>query len=209
MRCHGDQSAWCSCHIQRLCWSFWSCKLSDCVSLEIFFFVSSKLDWTVKINASVGMTILFSHQEIARHLRPATLRAMFGKDKIKNAVHCTDLPEDGVIEVGANDFSFYTNREKQTLTSLSALWKSLLRKHCCPAGISRSYPPINFNASWMSWLSCPLVAMNYSCLQVNWDFFGLLCELFFIVEKSSPPSVYLIGTFAAEKPICPNCKPCC
>ena len=25
---------------------------------------------------------------------------MFGKDKIKNAVHCTDLPEDGLIEVG-------------------------------------------------------------------------------------------------------------
>lgn len=24
---------------------------------------------------------------------------MFGKDKIKNAVHCTDLPEDGLIEV--------------------------------------------------------------------------------------------------------------
>ncbi|XP_058960301.1 nucleoside diphosphate kinase homolog 7-like [Pocillopora verrucosa] len=40
-----------------------------------------------------------SDPEIARHLRPGTLRAMFGKDKIKNAVHCTDLPEDGLIEV--------------------------------------------------------------------------------------------------------------
>ncbi|XP_067453868.1 nucleoside diphosphate kinase 7 [Thunnus thynnus] len=37
--------------------------------------------------------------EIARHLRPTTLRAMYGKDKVKNAVHCTDLPEDGVLEV--------------------------------------------------------------------------------------------------------------
>ena len=37
--------------------------------------------------------------EIARHLRPHTLRAMFGTDKIKNAVHCTDLPEDSLLEV--------------------------------------------------------------------------------------------------------------
>nr|KAG5687916.1 hypothetical protein BaRGS_014365 [Batillaria attramentaria] len=37
--------------------------------------------------------------EIARHLRPRTLRAIFGTDKIKNAVHCTDLAEDGQLEV--------------------------------------------------------------------------------------------------------------
>ncbi|XP_076807174.1 nucleoside diphosphate kinase homolog 7-like [Clavelina lepadiformis] len=37
--------------------------------------------------------------EIARHLRPKTIRAMFGKDKIQNAVHCTDLPDDGILEV--------------------------------------------------------------------------------------------------------------
>lgn len=37
--------------------------------------------------------------EIARHLRPRTLRAKFGVDKIKNAVHCTDLPEDAQLEV--------------------------------------------------------------------------------------------------------------
>ncbi|XP_066562206.1 nucleoside diphosphate kinase homolog 7 isoform X1 [Amia ocellicauda] len=37
--------------------------------------------------------------EIARHLRPNTLRALFGKNKIQNAVHCTDLPEDGILEV--------------------------------------------------------------------------------------------------------------
>ncbi|CAH2220401.1 nucleoside diphosphate kinase 7 [Pelobates cultripes] len=37
--------------------------------------------------------------EIARHLRPKTLRAEFGKTKIKNAVHCTDLPEDAALEV--------------------------------------------------------------------------------------------------------------
>lgn len=37
--------------------------------------------------------------EIARHLRPHTLRAKFGVDKIKNTVHCTDLPDDSLLEV--------------------------------------------------------------------------------------------------------------
>jgi nucleoside-diphosphate kinase len=32
-------------------------------------------------------------------LRPRTLRALFGVDKVQNAVHCTDLPEDGLLEV--------------------------------------------------------------------------------------------------------------
>jgi nucleoside-diphosphate kinase len=36
--------------------------------------------------------------EVARLIRPNSLRAEFGEDKIKNAVHCTDLPEDGVLE---------------------------------------------------------------------------------------------------------------
>lgn len=35
----------------------------------------------------------------ARHVRPTTLRAIYGKDKVQNAVHCTDLPEDGLLEV--------------------------------------------------------------------------------------------------------------
>ena len=29
--------------------------------------------------------------EMARSLRPKSIRALFGKDKAKNAVHCTDL----------------------------------------------------------------------------------------------------------------------
>lgn len=36
--------------------------------------------------------------ELARTVRPRTIRAIYGKDPIKNAVHCTDLPEDGVLE---------------------------------------------------------------------------------------------------------------
>lgn len=37
--------------------------------------------------------------EMARTLRPQTMRALFGLDKIKNAVHCTDLPDDAPLEV--------------------------------------------------------------------------------------------------------------
>ncbi|XP_068449040.1 nucleoside diphosphate kinase homolog 7 isoform X2 [Clinocottus analis] len=37
--------------------------------------------------------------EISRHLRPSSLRALYGRDMVKNAVHCTDLPEDGLLEV--------------------------------------------------------------------------------------------------------------
>jgi len=61
-------------------------------------------------NASTASTMLSSHtvvtrrvvrcvQEIARHLRPRSLRALFGRTKAQNSVHCTDLPEDGQLEV--------------------------------------------------------------------------------------------------------------
>ncbi|GFT17177.1 nucleoside diphosphate kinase 7 [Trichonephila clavipes] len=40
-----------------------------------------------------------SDPEIARKIRPGTLRANYGHDKIKNAVHCTDLPEDAKLEL--------------------------------------------------------------------------------------------------------------
>ena len=36
--------------------------------------------------------------EIAKNLRPNTLRARFGIDRCLNAIHCTDLPEDGTLE---------------------------------------------------------------------------------------------------------------
>lgn len=37
--------------------------------------------------------------EIAKTLRKGSIRALFGHDRIKNAIHCTDLEEDGVMEV--------------------------------------------------------------------------------------------------------------
>ncbi|NWR21194.1 NDK7 kinase, partial [Emberiza fucata] len=61
-----------------------------CIAMEIRQFDPSK----------VFRDFFFpSDPVLARHLRPGTLRAVFGKDKIQNAVHCTDLPEDGLLEV--------------------------------------------------------------------------------------------------------------
>jgi len=37
--------------------------------------------------------------QIANILRKGTLRSQFGQDKVKNAVHCTDLPDDGPLEL--------------------------------------------------------------------------------------------------------------
>ena len=37
--------------------------------------------------------------ELAKYLRPNTLRAKYGKDKIQNALHCTDLADDSTLEV--------------------------------------------------------------------------------------------------------------
>lgn len=36
--------------------------------------------------------------QIARALRPQSLRAKYGKSGLCNATHCTDMPEDGELE---------------------------------------------------------------------------------------------------------------
>mmetsp|Transcript_17949 Transcript_17949/g.24602 ORF Transcript_17949/g.24602 Transcript_17949/m.24602 type:complete len:173 (+) Transcript_17949:513-1031(+) len=36
--------------------------------------------------------------QLAKAIRPKSIRALFGEDMIRNAVHCTDLEEDGVME---------------------------------------------------------------------------------------------------------------
>lgn len=36
--------------------------------------------------------------EIAKNLRPNTIRAKFGLTRCVNAVHCSDLEEDGLLE---------------------------------------------------------------------------------------------------------------
>lgn len=61
-----------------------------CIALE----VCGDADVVTKFREFCGP----NDPEVARHIRPSTLRAEFGQDKVKNAVHCTDLPEDGVLE---------------------------------------------------------------------------------------------------------------
>lgn len=36
--------------------------------------------------------------ELARVLRPHTMRARFGVSRVRNSIHCTDLVEDGQLE---------------------------------------------------------------------------------------------------------------
>ncbi len=36
--------------------------------------------------------------EMAKELRPDTIRGKFGLDRVRNAVHCSDLPSDGALE---------------------------------------------------------------------------------------------------------------
>lgn len=43
--------------------------------------------------------------QLAKILRPNTIRSIYGIDRVKNAVHCTDLEEDGGLEVILNSVS--------------------------------------------------------------------------------------------------------
>ncbi|KAF7283255.1 hypothetical protein GWI33_001081 [Rhynchophorus ferrugineus] len=65
-----------------------------CVALEICG-QTDDLDAHLDFRSFCGP----SDPDIGRQIRPATLRARFGCDKYKNAVHCTDLPEDTALEL--------------------------------------------------------------------------------------------------------------
>jgi nucleoside-diphosphate kinase len=53
---------------------------------------------SVSIVSAFRQVVGPSDPEVAKHIRPRSLRAQFGASKVKNAVHCTDLDEDGVLE---------------------------------------------------------------------------------------------------------------
>ena len=56
--------------------------------------------------------------EIAKNLRPDTIRAKFGVDRSKNAIHCTDLETDGLLEV--SQISVLTSTHFRANTSLNS-----------------------------------------------------------------------------------------
>ncbi|CAB3240852.1 unnamed protein product [Arctia plantaginis] len=66
----------------------------SCVAMEIVA-KDKTLNSAVEFRKLVGP----ADPEIARLLRPHTMRAKLGTNKIRNAIHCSDLPEDGLLEV--------------------------------------------------------------------------------------------------------------
>ncbi|XP_058116097.1 nucleoside diphosphate kinase 7 [Anopheles coustani] len=67
----------------------------DCVALEI----TNKYDESCSTYQSFRDFCGPICPEAAKITRPHTLRAMFGKNKVMNAVHCTDLEEDTSLEL--------------------------------------------------------------------------------------------------------------
>ncbi|CAG4954688.1 unnamed protein product [Colias eurytheme] len=65
-----------------------------CVAMEIVA-KDKNLNTAVEFRKLVGP----SDPDIARLLRPHTIRAKLGKTKVQNAIHCSDLAEDGLLEV--------------------------------------------------------------------------------------------------------------
>ncbi|KAG9349611.1 hypothetical protein JZ751_028059 [Albula glossodonta] len=44
------------------------------------------------------LALLPLFEQMSREQEAGTLRAQYGKTKVQNAIHCTDLPGDGILE---------------------------------------------------------------------------------------------------------------
>uniref|UniRef100_A0A182FSK1 Uncharacterized protein n=1 Tax=Anopheles albimanus TaxID=7167 RepID=A0A182FSK1_ANOAL len=67
----------------------------DCIAMEI----TNKYDDSCSTYQSFRDLCGPVCPEVAKMTRPQTLRAQFGKNKVMNAVHCTDLEEDTMLEL--------------------------------------------------------------------------------------------------------------
>eukprot|EP00922_Rhytidocystis_sp_ex-Travisia-forbesii_P040134 GHVS01059687.1.p1 GENE.GHVS01059687.1~~GHVS01059687.1.p1 ORF type:complete len:375 (+),score=30.25 GHVS01059687.1:2034-3158(+) len=64
----------------------------SCIALEV---CSSRDDTVQAFRELCGP----HDPEIAKHLRPKSIRAMYGDTRVQNAIHCSDLLDDGKLEV--------------------------------------------------------------------------------------------------------------
>eukprot|EP00388_Colpodella_angusta_P048082 GDKK01075056.1.p1 GENE.GDKK01075056.1~~GDKK01075056.1.p1 ORF type:complete len:228 (+),score=18.66 GDKK01075056.1:57-686(+) len=65
--------------------------------------MSSAACWALEVRSENAVPALRAvcgphDPEVCHILFPHTIRSQFGEDRCKNAVHCTDLPEDGPLE---------------------------------------------------------------------------------------------------------------
>lgn len=122
--------------------------------------------WVLCISPLRALQSVFLQQEISRHLRPNTLRALYGKDKVKNAVHCTDLPEDGVLEVGA-----VTDNTHTLPSACPSMWNTPTLFHLCSASDPQSLGPC-INHLAFSWEQnprlCEVVSLDESHDSALW-----------------------------------------
>jgi len=78
---------------------------------------------TQSVVAALRQLVGPADPEVAKHIRPRTLRAVFGQNKVKNAVHCTDLDEDGVLES-----SFFFNIMQQQVVPTTAAMQAAMQR---------------------------------------------------------------------------------
>jgi len=66
-----------------------------CLALQI----AGQLDNTEDVVKTFRQLCGPRDPQVARSIRPGTLRAVYGETEVRNSVHCTDLSEDGPLEV--------------------------------------------------------------------------------------------------------------
>ncbi|XP_040582005.1 nucleoside diphosphate kinase homolog 7 [Lepeophtheirus salmonis] len=70
-----------------------------CIALEISDTRSNLNENNTEVVSRFREIVGPSDPTLCKTLRPHSLRAKYGRSKDHNAVHCTDLPEDGVLEL--------------------------------------------------------------------------------------------------------------
>jgi nucleoside-diphosphate kinase len=78
--------------------------IGPCIAIEI----TGSANIVQEVREMVGP----ADPDVARAIRQNTTRALFGHDKVKNSIHCTDLSEDGPLE---SEFFFNILQKEQLM----------------------------------------------------------------------------------------------